>query len=59
MSLEDIFTRQFMYRKVNVVDLVRCVWDLQTEVNVYSQQHSLAADVFSCVSEEGDICKGV
>ena len=37
-------------------DLVRFIKDLQTEANMYTQQHSLGADMFSCISEEGDIC---
>lgn len=56
VSLEAIFTRPLIYRKVF---LVRSIWDLQSEVKVNSQKHSLGANMFSSVSEEGDICKRV
>lgn len=59
VSLEAIFTRPLIYRKVNIVFLVRSIWDLQSEVKVNSQKHSLGANMFSSVSEEGDICKRV
>lgn len=46
VSLEAIFTRQLIFRKVNAAHLVRNIWDVQTDVKVNSQQHSLGANVF-------------